>query len=61
MKKIALIFACLSVLAALSGCTRTVHCDGCGKELKISGRSNMTEDWIIFCKECEPDVVTPSR
>ena len=55
MKKllIALLIAlCLLSLAAC-GKSRIVHCDGCGKEIKVSANSNMTEDWIILCSECQ--------
>ena len=48
----------LIVLAAallLVGCgaTKTLHCDRCGKELKVSADSNMEEDWTIYCSDCE--------
>lgn len=47
----------LSVLLLLSlascGKTKTVHCDHCGEEITVSAKSNMTDDWIIYCKQCE--------
>lgn len=51
---LAVLFAA-ALCVSLLGCvpTKTVHCDGCGKELKIAADSNMTEDWTIFCRECE--------
>ena len=56
MKKlIALSLTALLVLSlAACGNKVTLHCDGCGKE--ISADSKMNEDWIIFCKDCEPDI-----
>ena len=36
------------------GCAKkTLHCDGCGKEVKVSADSNLTEDSIILCKDCQ--------
>ena len=48
----------LLILSAmlLGGCkkeTRTVHCDRCGEEIALDADSNITEDWIVFCKTCE--------
>ena len=42
---------CLGLCAC--GAERTVHCDSCGKEVQVDADSNITEDWILFCKECE--------
>ena len=55
MKKI-IAFAMAAVLAlALAACgTVTLHCDGCGKEVKCDPK--MDENWIIFCKDCEPEI-----
>ena len=43
-------------LAACGGETRIVHCDRCGKEVVLPADSKITEDWIVFCKECEAEV-----
>ncbi len=48
----------LIVLAAallLVGCgaTKTLHCDRCGKAVRVSADSNMDEDWILYCRDCE--------
>ena len=48
----------LIVLAAallLVGCgaTKTLHCDRCGREVRVSADSNMDEDWILYCRDCE--------
>ena len=29
------------------------HCDGCGKELRVSDSSNVDESWTILCRDCE--------
>ncbi len=47
--------------AVLCGCgktaaTRTVHCDHCGKEISVPEGSNMTEDWILYCTDCEKEL-----
>ena len=31
-------------------------CDRCGKEVQVSADSNITEDWIIFCKDCAEEI-----
>lgn len=43
-------------LSACGAETRTVHCDRCGKEVRVEADSNITDDWIIFCKECEEEI-----
>lgn len=50
----ALILAALLLLSlAACGKTKTVHCDHCGEEIAVNANSNMTDDWIIYCKQCE--------
>ncbi len=46
--------AAMAVLL-LFGCgeTKALHCDRCGKEIKVAVDSNMTEDWIILCEDCQ--------
>ncbi len=54
MKRILIAALVLLFALSLTGCrTRVVHCDRCGKEIKIPEKSDMTEDWIIICEECE--------
>ena len=57
-KMISLILCLLAALLLLSACgqSKIVHCDRCGKEIKLSADSNITEDWIVFCKECEAEI-----
>ena len=43
------------LVLGLTACgKKTLHCDLCGKE--VSADSNMDEDWIIYCEECEPEL-----
>ena len=46
------------VLYGPMGCgkTRIVHCDRCGKEITVPENSNVTEEWILFCEDCEKEV-----
>jgi hypothetical protein len=48
----------IPVLLLLGGCgkeTRTVTCDGCGTEITLDADSNITDEWIVFCKTCEQE------
>ena len=58
MKRILLTVLALALLAMLCGCgkKKILHCDGCGREVRVEASSNMEEDWIVFCKECERDL-----
>ena len=60
MKKRILITLILSaMMAAAAGCgVKTLHCDGCDAEVFVKKSSNMDEDWIIFCKDCEVDLIS---
>ena len=48
----------LVLISLLGGCvapkkTKIVHCDRCGKEVKIAEDSQMNdEEWIIYCDDC---------
>ena len=55
MKKLLIAILIAISLLSLAGCgkTRIVHCDGCGKEIKVAENSNVTEDWILLCDECQ--------
>ena len=46
----------MAVLTLLMlGCAekKTLHCDGCGKEIKVPADSATTEDWILLCDDCQ--------
>ena len=49
-----LIAAALIVLTMVGcGKTKILHCDNCNTEVEVSAKSNMDEDWSIFCDECD--------
>lgn len=55
MKKIIALLLVLVMALGLMGCNKkTLHCDGCGKEVKCD--SKMDEEWIVFCSDCEPEI-----
>jgi DNA replicative helicase MCM subunit Mcm2 (Cdc46/Mcm family) len=58
MKKLIVALLLVLSLAMLAGCgkTRIVHCDRCGKEITVPENSNVTEEWILFCEDCEKEV-----
>ena len=47
--------ALLALAMLLTGCggSKTVTCDHCGADITLSEDSNITDEWIVFCKECE--------
>ena len=54
--KLMRVFCLLLAVLMLFGCgkeARIVHCDGCGCELTVEADSNMTDEWIIYCHDCE--------
>lgn len=59
IKRIITIFALLLILTlSLCGCgeKKTLHCDNCGIEVKADADSNMEEDWIIYCEDCNEEL-----
>lgn len=55
------IFALLFILMVLfsfvaCGASKILHCDACGVEVKVKESSNMEEDWIIYCKDCNEEL-----
>ncbi len=40
---------------ALASCgkTKILHCDNCNAEVTVSEKSNMTEEWTLYCASCE--------
>ncbi|MBP3633431.1 MAG: hypothetical protein J6J43_02530 [Oscillospiraceae bacterium] len=58
MKRIAVLLLVLLMLFTMSACgeKRILHCDGCGVECKVDADSNMTEDWLIYCKDCNNEI-----
>ena len=58
MKKVLVLLLVACMLLAVVGCgrTKTLHCDGCGKEVTVKEDSNMEEDWIIYCEQCNEEL-----
>ena len=56
-KKVIAILLVLVMMLSLSACakTRTVTCDRCGTDVEVEKNSKITDDWIVFCKECEAE------
>ena len=53
MKKRLIALFLLIILLFAAGCkAKTLHCDHCGAEVNVKESSNMEEDWIIYCAEC---------
>ena len=57
-KKATAILLVLVLLLSLAACakTRTVTCDRCGTDVEVDEKSNITDEWIVFCKDCEAEV-----
>ena len=57
-KLVCLLLALVLVLA-LIGCgkeMRTVTCDHCGKGVEVEADSNITDEWILYCRDCEVEL-----
>lgn len=55
MKKVLLLLiAIMTLLLCMAGCskTKTLHCDNCNKEVTVDADSNMEEEWLVYCDEC---------
>lgn len=57
-KRILALLLCLALAAAMAGCgeKKILHCDHCGVEVAVESDSNMEEDWIIFCEDCNAEL-----
>ena len=55
MRRKLYILAATALLLALTACgkTKLLHCANCNKEVEVAADSNMNEDWILYCSECE--------
>lgn len=59
MKKLLCILLVLSFIFVMTGCgeKKVLHCDKCGKEIEVKASSNMEEDWIIYCEDCNAEII----
>ena len=56
-KWICLILVLVTMLSLTAcGGTKTVTCDRCGAEIILDKNSKITEEWIVFCKDCEEEI-----
>ena len=57
MRRLFILFLLLLSLLGLAACgkgeVKIVHCDGCGREITVSADSNVDEDWILLCEDCQ--------
>lgn len=42
-------------LIACAG-SKIVHCDNCGKDIKVAADSNVDDNWTLLCAECESEL-----
>ncbi len=59
MVKRLLAFLCaVFMLLCLSACgeKKILHCDHCGGEVAVDTDSNMQEDWIVYCADCNEEL-----
>ena len=54
MKKFVLLILTLAMIFSFAGCgeKKTLRCDHCGADVQVAADSEMTDDWIIYCDEC---------
>lgn len=53
-KKMLCLLLVLVWILTLAACSsKTVTCDGCGTEIQLPADSNITDEWIVYCKTCE--------
>lgn len=54
LKKILMMLCVAALILSMVACgaSKTLHCDSCGKEVRVRESSNMEEDWILYCEEC---------
>lgn len=52
-KRIIITVIAASLVFVLASCgAKTVKCDHCKEDIKVSADSNITDDWIMYCKDC---------
>ena len=56
MKKLIVLYLTVVLALALTACGKvTLHCDGCGREVRADAK--MDESWTIYCNDCAPEIV----
>lgn len=59
MKRLLFVLLAVALLLMVpAGCgqTKTLHCDNCSKEVTVDADSNMEEEWLIYCEECNEEL-----
>ncbi len=58
MKKIIALIMAISMLSFLASCgeKKILTCDGCNKEVEVEASSNMTDEWTVYCSDCEKEL-----
>lgn len=57
MKAVKLFCLTLILAGLLAACgAKTVTCDSCGKEILLEAGSKITDEWTVFCKDCEEQI-----
>jgi len=57
MKKSIIALFLLFIILFAAGCKKKIlHCDSCNAEISVKESSNMEEDWIIYCAECNEEL-----
>lgn len=58
MKKMWIALLAVAALLSMAACgeQRTVSCDRCGTDIRVEKDSNITDDWIVFCEDCEAEI-----
>lgn len=54
MKKFILILMILSMIFAFTGCgeKKTLTCDYCGADVQVAEDSDITDEWLVCCDDC---------
>ena len=54
-KALCILIAAALIVLTMVGCgkTKILHCDNCNAEVEVSAKSNMDEDWAIYCDACD--------
>ena len=53
MRRLIPLLVLLLLLLAGCGKSKVVTCDHCGAQITLGSNSNITDEWIVFCKDCE--------